>query len=312
MGANNIEEDGYKGYCVVSLPNQVADIEDHSSKRRASGVFEDVASCCIVITHSCLGKLTSLPFPMGDIMEAVEEAVVPIERFTLRLLTALDDQIYGIIMRIEGSITSASEKSTLVLRLVRERGVLGMSADFWVQHEVSIREWLQRTIDFVDTIPLIGVATPFVCTVSAPSMNAMSDWLVGHSQSQDKAIQFHHKMSDKMEAVYSQDLLSIRNAIKDAKEDEATKAMSAPPKDTEEGNLQAKGVKEEEIVEAKDKEVTDEQSDGSEVSAVLDMIDSGWLLGSGGAISPRAHVVAAAADPKKQASSKKKRGILRR
>ncbi|MCO5579322.1 hypothetical protein L7F22_033177 [Adiantum nelumboides] len=319
MGANYHEEEGYEGYCVVSLPKKVTEIEDARNKS-ASGLFEDVASCCILITNSFLDKLASLPFPLGTIMEAVQEVVMPIvhpvEGFTLRLLTTLDDQIYGIVVGIEGSITSAWEKVNHVVKLLGERGILGMSADSWVQNESSIREALQRMIDFVNDIPLIGVATPFLCTISAPLVNSISDWLVEHSQSQDKTIQFHHKegmkLLDKSEAETGGDFGGV-NDVKDIGRDEGTKAVKAE-EEAEEGNTE-KGAKEEEIVETKDKEVTDKENDAREVTAVLEMIDSGWLLGSAGAVSPRAHDVAPSkpsANSKKQAGSKSKRNILRR
>ena len=76
---------------------------DNSTGRRApsSGLLEDVTSCVIVLTHSCFEKLTYLPFPVGVIVEAVEDAVDPythplihgVEGFTLRLLSTVDDQV---------------------------------------------------------------------------------------------------------------------------------------------------------------------------------------------------------------------------
>lgn len=169
-----------------------------------------------------------------------------------------------------------------------------MSADLWVQHEASVREKMQTIINLANKIPLIGLITPFVCTISAPLGNAVSDWLVEHSQSQVKRIQFHDKETEKRKEGLDElkekprDWQTHTSEIveaKDVKEEEIKLTDVTLKKDVAGGETK-RGVPELEV-----EKVTDDakENNAKDVSAVLELIDSGWLLGSpAGAASPKA------------------------
>ena len=119
---------------IVGGYNQHLNGPGSRMRHSSSGLLEDMTSCIIVLTHSCFEKLTYLPFPVGVIVEAMEEAVDPythplihgVEGFTLRLLSTVDDQVKRIHRlfayeekQIENPNTKKSCGNVLVLNCTR-------------------------------------------------------------------------------------------------------------------------------------------------------------------------------------------------
>ncbi|KAH7282343.1 hypothetical protein KP509_35G026100 [Ceratopteris richardii] len=163
----------------------------------ASGLLQDAASWCIVVTHTSLEKLASLPSPVGDIIEFVEELAVlvlsPVQGITLHLLASIDDQIYAAGITIEKSAAWTLHEVTLLLGNLHDRGFVGTFANLWVEHEASIKMKFQSLLDVVNNIPLVGIATSIACKILAPLVNSISEWLLQHSEAKEKTIPIYLK-----------------------------------------------------------------------------------------------------------------------
>ena len=198
---------------------------------------------------------------------------------------------------VEGVILCASGQVKLLLNLLHKRGVVGTTADFWVQHEASLSEKTHAIIDLANKVPLLRFITPLICAIATPLVKAVSDWLVEHSQSVEKSIQYQQDASKHQEpiAIEQEEIEKSRR-----EEDVSTKDMD---KAIDLGDETVKGKEEKEIrpeertspVEEKrradnhrlDVGVHDDKENEG-LSNVLEMIDSGWLLGSPTVVSPRA------------------------
>ena len=102
---------------------------------------------------------------------------------------------------VEGVILCASGQVKLLLNLLHKRGVVGTTADFWVQHEASLSEKTHAIIDLANKVPLLRFITPLICAIATPLVKAVSDWLVEHSQSVEKSIQYYQDASKHQEPI---------------------------------------------------------------------------------------------------------------
>ena len=216
---------------------------------------------------------------------------------------------------VEGVVLCASGQVRVVLNLLHKRGLVGTTADFWVQHEASLSEKTHAIIDIANKVPLLRFITPLICAIATPLVKAVSDWLVERSQSVEKSIQYQQDASRRQKPLAIEwEAEKPPQPEDDAAKEEEKKVMDAVG-ETRKGKEERKGKEKREEHEevmslAEEKRTTtdshqldvggqdDKENEG--LSNVLELIDSGWLLGSPTVVSPRA----VTSSPNKSVSAK--------
>jgi hypothetical protein len=215
--------------------------------------------------------------------------------------------MYVLGTTVEGIVLGASGQVKVVLNLLHKRGLVGTTADFWVQHEASLSEKTHTIVDIANKVPLLRFITPLICAIATPLVEAVSDWLVERSQSVEKSIQYQQDASrhEKPAAVeWEGDTDKASQSEQSAtKEDEKVMySGDGVPKGKQE-MTEAMNPAEEKRMSADSHQLDvgvhdDKENEG--MSNVLELIDSGWLLGSPTIVSPRAM----ASSPNKSMSAK--------
>lgn len=74
---------------------------------------------------------------------------------------------------------------------IRDRGVIGATADTWVKYEVTVKSKSSDSLKFVERIPLLSAFVPVIYTVGTPITSAISSWLAKHSEVQGRHLVLH-------------------------------------------------------------------------------------------------------------------------
>lgn len=90
----------------------------------------------------------------------------------------------SLLIRKADQIHLVSQKAA---KSLRRRGLVGVVADAWVQHESIVKSKSERVLDFVRKVPLVHIfVIPVVQTFGIPLAQAGSNWLSRRSEIQDK------------------------------------------------------------------------------------------------------------------------------
>lgn len=266
-----------------------------SGRSRPPRLFHDVAAFLLVLTHSCLENMIYLPFPVGTIIKHIENLLDPwthpfveaLEGFVLGILAAVDGKIYNTTSgSIKGCILCTSVRLKSVTSHLLRRGLIGMSADFWVKNEAALKEHVQTAIDFANKYPLLRLFTHVFGNLSSHLAAAVSDWLVKQSEVEDKSIQSVAEESVAQGELQEPEanaieLRSLRPYLEDASLKETFVAAANGFIVEDQVACLKEGFGEEEIEEVKKlQEDNGPQPQKDEPPDVLELIEIGWLLGA--------------------------------
>ncbi|CAM6088667.1 unnamed protein product [Calypogeia fissa] len=87
------------------------------------------------------------------------------------------------------------DTALMVLKWVRTRGVVGSTADMWVDYEPIVKSESQRIYGIVIRVPGVHVVISILSDISSPLVSVASDWVVKHTEFKDK-----HEISLEREA----------------------------------------------------------------------------------------------------------------
>lgn len=73
-----------------------------------------------------------------------------------------------------------------VANRVCRRGLVGAAADVWVEYEVVVKSKSEEALNLANKVTLLRIFVPVVQSIGVPLAQAGSNWLVRHSEVEDK------------------------------------------------------------------------------------------------------------------------------
>ncbi|KAJ7564375.1 hypothetical protein O6H91_02G014600 [Diphasiastrum complanatum] len=164
-----------------------------------------------IIAHNVWRRAGQLPWPLGSIVgmldKSIEATVQPLlqtlESQSLKLLGFVDDQVVTVENILEASAHVALKVFQQVYELSRSpqkavrafqsttlylqrRGLVGCTADLWIQNEHMLRSKSADVFHFIERLLGGKLIVGVLLTVGGPLAERFSTWLVTNSEAKDK------------------------------------------------------------------------------------------------------------------------------
>ncbi|BBN11052.1 hypothetical protein MPTK1_5g08640 [Marchantia polymorpha subsp. ruderalis] len=219
-----------------SAPEQLSS-RDGTTQRLT--ILEDLGNTVIDVVHFIFKKARKLPFPVGKSVAYAEDTLGPLlqplianaEEEGLHLLALADNKINAASDAAVNNIPLASVLVTPLhvvlsgqaldimqkgLETVRRRGVVGCTADAWVEYEPVVKNKCQGVYKLVNKVPGSFLVEYVLHDIGSPWVSRVSQWLINQSE---KKCKHEHLFADR-EMVSSHIGCSIKetNDVKSAED----------------------------------------------------------------------------------------------
>lgn len=178
------------------------------SIRHRPKVLEALAQRVTALARIVIKKAREVPI-VGKTIGYVEDTVSPylepvvahVEKDGLYLLSLVDSKIHTLsevaIARVPFApklvpqllaILSGQpiDTAVMILDTVRTRGIVGSTADVWVDYEPIVKSESQKIYSVVIRVPGAHLVVSILHDISIPLMSIASNWLVMHTEFKDK------------------------------------------------------------------------------------------------------------------------------
>ncbi|CAK9235929.1 unnamed protein product [Sphagnum jensenii] len=187
---------------VSTCPDTLHD--DDGTIQERPKLLERVGLGVLSLSCSVFQSVKQLPFPFGSTVRVVEDVIGPplqplvtyVKNQSLNMLSYVDDQLCLIGGEVEKQVPGVSDilckaqdlhvLSWKVANRVCRRGLVGAAADVWVEYEVVVKSKSEEALNLANKVTLLRIFVPVVQTIGVPLAQAGSNWLVRHSEVEDK------------------------------------------------------------------------------------------------------------------------------